>query len=339
MSAEVVAHPELVVRPGLVVPSWSDFIATHPPFSIALDGYVNAGPDYEQAGPYANFDHHTGVKRMATLATSQQILRCMRVGLVPAFTNENNMYQPIVHANHPDHDVSLSWSLLQNAPEWRYLEGVKRQRLRELVSAEGVLDVFGGAYPYDDPHTSIIRKIAGIFEPYTNLDHSGEIRQQDPARYKEVIEQINGNIALYLEGQGPERDLELDYERIGGGVHGEWVMIKETGRDGRIQAFYEGIDAYVIFRGESDVAAVDGQGYEETRYHYTVGRQSEFVRFDVPGIIDHLNDTEGLQRSRDHWGGSEIIGGSPRHEGSKLPPQELSYIINVYLKTMAEGRV
>jgi hypothetical protein len=53
---------------------------------------------------------------------------------------------------------------------------------------------------------------------------------------------------------------------------------------------------------------------------------SPFVPFDVPEILRVLNDAEGSDT--ECWGGSNIIGGSPRVQGSKLSPDEVESIIN-----------
>ena len=98
-------------------------------------------------------------------------------------------------------------------------------------------------------------------------------------------------------------------------------MVEELGRDGRVGALMDGIDAYVV-------AKEDGE-----RWRYTVGRLSEYIPFDVPGLLTHLNEVEGTEEDR--WGGSDIIGGSPRVNGSKLSPSELETVINGYLKQSA----
>jgi hypothetical protein len=53
--------------------SWPNFIGLKPNFSIALDGYVKAPPKFLIQGPYANFNHHEGVARIATRSTCAQV--------------------------------------------------------------------------------------------------------------------------------------------------------------------------------------------------------------------------------------------------------------------------
>ena len=63
----------LVAEPGAVL-SWDEFIGTKPPYSIALDGYVNSVSDLDFDGPYLNLDHHSGVRRLITRSTCAQSL-------------------------------------------------------------------------------------------------------------------------------------------------------------------------------------------------------------------------------------------------------------------------
>lgn len=66
---------------------------------------------------------------------------------------------------------------------------------------------------------------------------------------------------------------------------------------------------------------------------YTIGKISPFVDFDISMILNTLNKEEfGDVVPADCWGGSAMIGGSPRVSGSKLSPKMVEEIIN---KTIA----
>jgi hypothetical protein len=54
--------------------------------------------------------------------------------------------------------------------------------------------------------------------------------------------------------------------------------------------------------------------------------------FPVERIYDALNESEGLTSQDDCWGGSTIIGGSPRKTGSRLRPKEVQEVINRCIK-------
>ena len=52
---------------------------------------------------------------------------------------------------------------------------------------------------------------------------------------------------------------------------------------------------------------------------------SSCIPFDIQKIITALNNEEA--NPLDKWGGSNTIGGSPRVNGSRLSPQEVTKII------------
>ena len=62
--AEIILHAE----PGVVM-SWEEFRKKKPACSIALDGCVAGQTKYSPAGPFANFNHHEAVDRLATRST------------------------------------------------------------------------------------------------------------------------------------------------------------------------------------------------------------------------------------------------------------------------------
>lgn len=60
---------ELYIEPVKTY-TWDQFRQEKPKYSIALDGFVSAPTCRDPYGPYANFDHHSGVDRLATRSTS-----------------------------------------------------------------------------------------------------------------------------------------------------------------------------------------------------------------------------------------------------------------------------
>lgn len=77
-----------------VVMKWEDFINSKPRFSIALDGYVKGPPRFLIQGPYANFNHHEGVARIATRSTCAQIYYYIRLGLLDTFQKNGSRLSP-----------------------------------------------------------------------------------------------------------------------------------------------------------------------------------------------------------------------------------------------------
>jgi len=322
---------ELIMRPGHVIGNWEEFVTNYPPHSVTLDGALNEGPG-SRNGTHLNLDHHHGVDRLATQSTAQQAVRwIIGGGLTNSFRNEANEYDIKIYANDCDQDVSLAAYILQNAERLIDLNNQNSEivkRLDELVNKAGPLDAFGGMYPYN-PASPIMKQMAYIFDPYTEIRNSGDLYLRDgneTERHLEVVRQIGERVTAYAYGEGGERPLETDYEIIGGGPG--WKMFTEEGKEGRIGARYAGIEAFCIPKQR-----IDGN------YTYTVGRVSGIVPFDVPAILNYLQYKE-IERAQDAgltlpdgetWGGSDFIGGSPRMFGSQLNPQEVQRHINDYL--------
>ncbi len=301
MSAELHVHSE---TPPL---TWQEFRLTHPAGSIALDGYVGEGPAFDTNGPYLNANHHEGVDRLATLSTAQQILMDTRMGLDKAFTKDG-IFAPNVYVNDCDQDVCAAWFLLNNISQTKAPSPI----LNRFINVAGTLDATAGAFPYDRD-LRILAELAWVFEPYTMFRASGEMAKKDNIQYKSVIQSVEGRIQQHLLGRGESAKLDTRYNVVGGGKN--WKMIEELGKDGRVGALVDGIDAYVSV-----------QELPDDKWRYTIGRRSQFIPFDVPMLIDRLNEAENC--TTDRWGGAAIIGGSPRVNASKLTPQEVEKLIN-----------
>lgn len=307
---------ELIVRPGMTIPSRGDFISTHDPYAVALDGYVDAPPFFERTagGPYRNFDHHTGVDRLATLSSGQQVLRALRMGFVEAFTQDGD-YRPTVYTNQCDQDVSLAWYLLSHAPDIASIR-IKRvgAPLRNLVDMAGDLDVTAGAYPYP-PRLALMGQIAWMFRPFTEVARVRRELTEDPAQYREIIGQCCGRIALYIAGRGEEVALDTRHRTMGTGDG--WRMIREIGAEGRIGAFNNPeINACIFYKGE--------RRYSAGVHDVALWKRSEYVECDWTPLVEHMNELEGLTGA-DRWGldGSGMNGGSPREAGTRIDPYTL----------------
>jgi hypothetical protein len=306
---------ELHVRSEIPPLTWDEFRTTHPVGSIALDGYVIGAPKYDANGPYLNANHHEDVDRLATLSTAQQILMDTRMGLDKAFTFDGG-FAPNVYVNDCDQDVCAAWYLLDNISQSKH----PSPALNRFINVAGTLDATAGAFPYDRD-LRILGEIAWVFEPYTMFRASGEMAKKDNGQYRSVIRDVERRIADHLIGRGESIRLDLRYNTIGGGK--DWKMIQEVGKDGRVGALIDGVDAYVSVQ------------QQDSTWRYTIGRRSEFIPFDVPMLIEKLNEAEGNEDDR--WGGATIIGGSPRVGGSRLTPAQVERIINDYIDATSQG--
>lgn len=305
MSAELFVQAEV---PPL---TWDEFRATRPMGSIALDGFVTGEPRFDPNGPYLNANHHENVDRLATLSTAQQILVGTQMGLDTAFSFDGQ-FSPNVYVNDCDQDVCAAWYLLDNISETKH----PSPALGRFVQVAGLLDVTAGAYPFDK-YQRILAELAWVFEPYSLFRASGEMSKKDNAQYRSVIQDVELRIGKHLVGRGDTAELDLRYSTIGGGIG--WSMIVEDGKDGRVGAMRDGIQAYVSV-----------QELENDRWRYSIARWSEFVPFDVPALLERLNEVEGNEQ--DAWGGARIVGGSPRVGASRLSPAEVEEIINRYVE-------
>ncbi|HEU4535973.1 MAG TPA: hypothetical protein VFS00_17735, partial [Polyangiaceae bacterium] len=104
---------ELHVRPGPAL-TRDEFLATHPPHSIALDGYVAGAPwlAITPEGPFRNFNHHECVDRSCMSATCEQARRAVVLGLYDLFRRGGARCAKL-WVNDCDQDVCLAtWTLM-----------------------------------------------------------------------------------------------------------------------------------------------------------------------------------------------------------------------------------
>ncbi len=300
---------KLVAEPGCVV-SWEQFVQNVPPFSIALDGYIDTPPCFSPDGPHANFDHHTGVNRLATRSTSMQVYLAITLGLFDLFRDEDGP-RATVYVNDADQDVCLSYWMLCN-PD-KILQLRVEQPITRLLLSEDLIDTTGGAYPVPSDHP-MIRKIGWIYEPYTTARCTDALKDMSGSDMAALIHTVCERIAEYAEGRGAEVDLDDRYEIIGGGPG--WKMIVEQGAYARTQLFASGVPVVVTVHRNADGT-----------HTYALAKMSPFVRFPLKKIFAALNEEEGEGDSGNAWGGSDTIGGSPRRTGSRLPPAVVEIII------------
>jgi hypothetical protein len=133
---------DLIVRPDATPLHWQAFCKTHPPFAIALDGYVADAPRFDSKGPRLNLDHHSNVDRLATRATCAQVQMVIRQGLFDCFRDEGGP-RADVYVNDCDEDVCTSWYVLTHSD---LAAPGACPPLDRLVSLVDVLDTTAGAY-------------------------------------------------------------------------------------------------------------------------------------------------------------------------------------------------
>ncbi len=296
----------LKIVPGKTV-SRDQFVATHPPFSIALDGYVTGEPFLHLAdkGPYRNFNHHESVDRSCTSATCEQVRRAVILGLYDLYRGESGV-QATVWANDCDQDVCLAtWILFHpgRADEpW----------VRTLAYVEDLLDMSAGGFPMPDER-DLLGEVRWVFEPYTSQrPNLTELTADDMF---DIIREVHGRIERFLAGTGASLPLIGNYRQIGGGRG--WVLAEVDHQHARQKMIEAGVKAAI------ELYSRPGQPYL-----YAIWRRSEYiVDFPVAEILARLNEAEGLDPAHG-WGGSENVGGSPRGRGSRLAPAQVEVVVN-----------
>lgn len=302
---------DIALNMDLVTPpmSWESFRTSRPPFSIALDGYVSAGPRFDSAGPHWNANHHEGVDRLSTRATCAQVLMAMRQGLFDTFRDAVSRPRAEVWVNDCDEDICTAFFLLSNSA---LATATMNPLLNRLVSMEDALDTTAGAYPYP-ADLPVLQELAWVFEPYRRFRLSGQLERRDRDAFVGVISDVGSRIMRHITGSGDAIPLDLRFDVIRSGDG--WSIVREIGAHARTAMFARGIRAFVSTRPRED-------GHST----YTIGRMSPFVRFDIPQIIEALNMAEGIT-GPDRWGGANTIGGSPRIAGSRLTTSEVVEVV------------
>lgn len=305
---------DLHIEPRKVY-NWSDFRRQKPPYSIALDGFVDSPTRRDPKGPYANFDHHSRADRLATRSASEQVHIEIKLGLFDTF-RKKGIPEAHIYVNDPDEDSCLAWWLLKNNEQ---VKNRSEPGINRLVYCEDRLDCTAGAYPFGD--TSMRRKMAWIFQPYNEARFEGIVARMEQAEMRTIIESVEDRIGRHVIGEGGEIPLEGHYEKIGGGSG--WTLTRETGPASRMAMYNDGITAFAAL-----VAERDGS------YVYAFGRRSVWTPFNLQRLYSRLNEEESdIVNDHNKWGGSDTIGGSPRETGSRLSPGRIEEIINAALNS------
>ncbi len=289
----------LVIERGRTV----DFDAL-PDWSIAIDGYVQ-GPAIDNARHRYSFDHHRGCIRLITRASCEQVRDAILLGLDPSrFT---------VFINDVDTDTALSVWALRNPRR------LTEPAAFEIISAAGLLDAHGGAYPL--PRGRLVLEWLG--EPETKSRTSGEYEQLSAEGMHALLERICARADQLVDGRGPS-DADLARLTIVPSFH---ILREGTGWT-LVQANHPHALTYLYGRGIERIVAV--RQVEDGTWAYTVARKSDFVEhFDVPRILAALSAVEP------GWGGGSTIGGAPRNpDGSRsaLPPDRVFEIVEAEVR-------
>lgn len=268
-----------------------------PSYSIALDGYVSSGPEYDSINHKFNFDHHNGCLRFCTLSTCQQAYFSILAGLEP----ENYT----LYANDIDSDVVLAIWCLSNPDRCR------EPLVKKLVDAVGTGDMFAGAISTNGM-TKTVEWIAG---PETDSKRNDDYSKLSDDGLYSIMEAVLHRIDQYVDG---EASVEITKQH----KHGEykilrnengWVMVESKDPHVYQQLYQAGFDRIVLVRKQKDGSNA-----------ISLAKRSDFISsFPLSKFYEELNKLEI------GWGGSNLCGGAPRnHDGSRSKLQ-LDKIVEV----------
>ena len=313
---------ELIVEKG-VTKTWEKFISQSPRFSIALDGYVSGPTNHQIDGRRLNINHHEGVNRLITKSTSAQIYFFIKQGMIKKFFNLDNQ-KISVYVNDPDQDVCLSLWLLFN---YKRIMKNDEPLIEKLVEIEDKLDITGGTYPFDS-NSKLMKETAWIFEPYIKSRYTNKLYTMTNGEIKILIKEVLTRIEKYSQGKCKMINLDTRYKLIKSDK--DIYMIEEIGPYAKMEFIKNGINKAILVKKRKD-----------ENYTYVLLKTDPFVLFPLEKIYAELNKIEKKQTGSFHslsknvkrkknekWGGSDLIGGSPRLSGSAIKPDKLINLIS-----------
>ena len=297
------SKPQLIIRPG-VIEDWDTFRVTAPRGSIAADGYVLGPPREDPEHDVYAFDHHCD-GRIFVRATCAQMRLAALMGLFEELPSDRRLY-----LNGFDEDTCLAARIFLHPAEARL------PQMSRLVGFEDIMDASSGLFPTDPSWDDMLAAGAWIFQPYRDTITVKGTPEELEGIYRSVIEAVGARIHDYLYGRIGEGKVDRRYERIGGGP--DWALVHPTGADARLGMIADGIRAYVMVRSLGSDRWFTPSGGRPTRS----GSASRILR--------SAESDRGLPPSS-RWGGSPIVGGSPKPYGSALPPAEVERCVNSLL--------
>ncbi len=300
---------------------WADFHNNYPPCSVAIDGYVKGGVHKDLAKPIASYDHHLDpeeqdkkmVDRSSMRATMGQIMMAVRGGFYSVFRNE---YGPKVNAFFKGCDEDDCFSKLLLAEPQLIFSDV-RGRLERLVGLAEKMDTTAGTYQ-TYPDSKLYEALVWVTDPYREFRQSGQLDHHIAKEYADIMDQVGTRIKRFINGTHRHLKPDTSYLELGGGPG--WIMIEETGKQGRMGAINDGYQAIVSVRR-----------LPNGKYAYVFTRLSDYITyFDLPFFIRTLNTFELMNGNSTHqWGGSgDLVMGSPWGVGTDLDPVAMEALIN-----------
>ncbi len=282
---------------------------------IYLDGVAQCEPFMDLEKHVYNFDHHEGVVRPFTVATCEQVLVMVMKGMDLRGRDWK------IYANEPDLDTILAiWLLLnhvrlnQKAPD--DLKGLYTLvRLESVIDAHGLEMIHLSGLPLNLLNKT--RKIIDYLrEEEIDLKRHAMWEESDFLEHTALVLQKIDRL-IYRS------DEFLDFQDLRELARVEIVNNRFAVAVTSPQGIYE-IEPFLARLYGENLAIVILQNESGG---YTLRRMDHFMPGDLKPIYRKLNFMDPVVRCRatkNQWGGSGDIGGSPRGVGTRLTALEIS---------------
>ena len=247
--------------------------------NIYLDGAFK-GPHFDPTTKNWSFDHHANCYRHATKSTALQTHEAIALGLDPKAYD--------VYVNDVDGDTVLAVYCLMTKFE---------NHPQELIRVVDLMDCHGPAYPLVGNQTILADQFyKGVMAP---LNEHHKNKTYSSCNLEELLFDCLDRLDQFIKGYR----FEIEKPKPALYKISESKVFK-----GVKVALVESSD--FVFKKVYDAgfkAAIRYHQLPDKSYKYTIGKASEFIDFDIKGLLERLNKTE------DGWGGGSTIGGSPRN--------------------------
>ena len=284
--------------------------------TILIDGVFNGPPFLDNDNKIYSLDHHKGIIRSFTLSSCEQALLLIYKG----FNINEEPWN--VYGNEPDLDTILvAWIFLNNLIITENKDNI-RHDITRLVRVEGLIDSQGYSFlDYLGYNEEIIeaelRKINKILEQEKSLKENNEWEKIDPFEYvKNVLCKID---MMFFEENTPS-DIEFNQIEVIP-IHKKNVIVSCKSS----ASIYE-IEKILRQKYKSKLALIILQSSSNK---YTIKLTNEFLNKNLFSLYSKLNKFDKTVKSSDPtnvWGGSDLIGGSPRKAKTSLSINEIGDI-------------
>jgi hypothetical protein len=301
------------VEKGLSVPASEK--KRYPPRSIFLDGVFAGPPFMDNENRQYSLDHHEGCVRAFTLSTCEQAAALLLKEL-PLSEGVWNLY-----ANEPDMDTVLAVWLLINHAEMAKNGFALLQSVMPLVRVEGAIDSYGTDAGFlaglpSAQFNFVKRRLDRLMSQETYFKSQALWEEIDYLDYtREMLENLDQD--LFPSGYLANR-LRVDIIQTAMIREGKTLVLCRSGHgiyavENRLKEQFGKYLAVIIMAVSPN--------------RYTLKLTDNFLSVNLYPLYDALNrkdpQVKWRKRGGNGWGGSESIGGSPRHTGTGLSPDEI----------------